>query len=85
MENVGSEVQRLQQLAGLRLIQNGSFGEQDTQTPAIPEIIVAPMGNMPVIKDLVVDMSSFWNHLEAVEPYVSTVRDKSQNESFTNT
>jgi len=25
-----------------------------------------------VIKDLVVDMSSFWNHLEAVEPYVST-------------
>ncbi len=38
----------------------------------IPEIIVAPMGNMPVIKDLVVDMSSFWNHLEAVDPYVST-------------
>lgn len=38
----------------------------------IPEIIVAPMGNMPVLKDLVVDMSSFWNHLEAVDPYVST-------------
>jgi succinate dehydrogenase / fumarate reductase iron-sulfur subunit len=38
----------------------------------IPEIIVAPMGNMPVIKDLVVDMSSFWNHLQAVDPYVST-------------
>ena len=55
-ENVGSEVQRLQ------------TGDND----AIPEIIVAPMGNMPVIKDLVVDMSSFWNHLEAVDPYVST-------------
>ncbi len=56
-ENVGSELQRLQLLPG---------------TDAIPEITVAPMGNMPVIKDLVVDMSSFWNHLEAVEPYVST-------------
>ncbi len=55
-ENVGSEVARLQ------------TGEKTAD--AIPEIIVAPMGNMPVIKDLVVDMSSFWNHLEAVDPYV---------------
>ena len=38
----------------------------------MPKIIIAPMGNMPVIKDLVVDMTSFWNHLEAVDPYVST-------------
>lgn len=38
----------------------------------IPEITIAPMGNMPVIKDLVVDMQSFWDNLEAVEPYVST-------------
>ncbi|NEO29269.1 MAG: succinate dehydrogenase/fumarate reductase iron-sulfur subunit [Symploca sp. SIO3C6] len=37
-----------------------------------PEIMIAPMGNMPVIKDLVVDMQSFWDNLEAVEPYVST-------------
>lgn len=37
-----------------------------------PQIMIAPMGNMPVIKDLVVDMQPFWNHLEAVEPYVST-------------
>jgi succinate dehydrogenase / fumarate reductase iron-sulfur subunit len=27
---------------------------------------------MPVIKDLVVDMCSFWDNLEAVDPYVST-------------
>lgn len=60
-ENVGSEVQRLQ-------IQKNVSSQLDS----IPEIIVAPMGNMPVIKDLVVDMSSFWNNLEAVEPYVST-------------
>src|SRR6476661_11215840 len=38
----------------------------------IPEITIAPLGNMPVIKDLVVDMQSFWNHLEAVDPYIST-------------
>lgn len=60
-ENVGSEVQRLQLGANATI-----------DSDAIPEITVAPMGNMPVIKDLVVDMSSFWNHLEAVEPYVST-------------
>ncbi|BAU12112.1 succinate dehydrogenase iron-sulfur subunit [Leptolyngbya sp. NIES-3755] len=38
----------------------------------IPEIAIAPLGNMPVIKDLVVDMSSFWANLKAVDPYVST-------------
>jgi succinate dehydrogenase / fumarate reductase iron-sulfur subunit len=38
----------------------------------LPEIVIAPMGNMPVIKDLVVDMSPFWQHLEAVDPYVSS-------------
>lgn len=57
-ENVGSEVQRLQIGAA-------------TNSDAMPEIIIAPMGNMPVIRDLVVDMSSFWNHLEVVEPYIS--------------
>lgn len=59
-ENVGSEVQKLQ------------IGDATTNSDAMPEIIIAPMGNMPVIKDLVVDMSSFWNHLEVVEPYIST-------------
>ena len=38
----------------------------------IPEITIAPMGNMPVIKDLVVDMTAFWGNLNAVDPYVST-------------
>jgi succinate dehydrogenase / fumarate reductase, iron-sulfur subunit len=55
-ENIGSELAR--------------FGQ--TTDGQIPEIIVAPMGNMPVMKDLVVDMSSFWDNLEAVDPYVST-------------
>ncbi|MBW4547208.1 MAG: succinate dehydrogenase/fumarate reductase iron-sulfur subunit [Symplocastrum torsivum CPER-KK1] len=55
-ENVGSEL-----------------AKQHTHNESgIPEITVAPMGNMPVIKDLVVDMHSFWDNLEAVDPYVST-------------
>jgi succinate dehydrogenase / fumarate reductase iron-sulfur subunit len=28
------------------------------------------MGNMPVIKDLVTDMASFWSKVKAVEPYL---------------
>jgi succinate dehydrogenase / fumarate reductase iron-sulfur subunit len=55
-ENVGNELAKL-------------------PTPAesgIGEITIAPLGNMPVIKDLVVDMRSFWDNLEAVDPYVST-------------
>jgi succinate dehydrogenase / fumarate reductase, iron-sulfur subunit len=55
-EVVGHELERQQQL-----------GQSDP-----PEIEIAPMGNMPVIKDLVVDMSSFWQNLNAVDPYVST-------------
>jgi succinate dehydrogenase / fumarate reductase iron-sulfur subunit len=41
-------------------------------TEAVPTITIAPMGNMPVIKDLVVDMQGFWQNLQAVDPYVST-------------
>jgi succinate dehydrogenase / fumarate reductase, iron-sulfur subunit len=36
------------------------------------EITIAPLGNLPVIRDLVVDMKPFWNHLKAVDPYIST-------------
>ncbi len=39
---------------------------------AIPVIEIAPMGNMPVIKDLVVQMDQFWQNLDQVEPYVSS-------------
>ncbi|MCP2731154.1 succinate dehydrogenase/fumarate reductase iron-sulfur subunit [Limnofasciculus baicalensis] len=38
----------------------------------LAEITIAPLGNLPVIKDLVVDMRSFWDNLEAVDPYVSS-------------
>jgi len=55
-ENIGSELAR----------------DHSYTASGIPEITVAPMGNMPIIKDLVVDMTSFWDNLEAVDPYVST-------------
>ncbi|MGY6530849.1 MAG: succinate dehydrogenase/fumarate reductase iron-sulfur subunit [Cyanobacterium sp.] len=55
-ENVGEELSKI------------SFWEKGKN----PEIIISPLGNMPVVKDLVVDMSNFWNDLEKVEPYVST-------------
>lgn len=51
----------------------GELAKQPSQNKTeIPEITVAPMGNMPVIKDLVVEMRSFWDNLDAVDPYVST-------------
>lgn len=63
-ENVGSEMARLQQLKA---------AASDSTPSEMPlEITIAPMGNMPVIKDLVVDMRSFWDCLEAVDPYIST-------------
>lgn len=64
-ESVGGELSRL--ASG---ISGGSDSTADLST-ATPTITIAPMGNMPVIKDLVVDMKSFWDNLEAVDPYVS--------------
>ena len=51
----------------------------------IPEITIAPLGNMPVIKDLVVDMKGFWDNLEIVEPYVSTAARKIPEREFLQT
>ncbi|WP_427159125.1 succinate dehydrogenase/fumarate reductase iron-sulfur subunit [Aliinostoc sp. HNIBRCY26] len=55
------------------------------QSDGIPEISIAPMGNMPVIKDLVVDMNSFWENLEAVAPYVSTAARQVPEREFLQT
>jgi succinate dehydrogenase / fumarate reductase, iron-sulfur subunit len=55
-ENVAQEISRIQTLA-------------DSE---IPKITIAPLGNLPVIKDLVVDMGGFWQGLEAVSPYVNS-------------
>ncbi len=35
-------------------------------------ISISPMGNLPVVKDLIVDMDRFWADLKRIDPYVST-------------
>lgn len=35
-----------------------------------PELVITPMRTMPIIKDLVTDMSRFWQHFRDVEPYL---------------
>ncbi|MBO3462309.1 succinate dehydrogenase/fumarate reductase iron-sulfur subunit [Aetokthonos hydrillicola Thurmond2011] len=73
-ENVNSEIAKSEKLP-----------ISGSETNVIPEITVAPLGNMPVIKDLVVDMSSFWNNLEKVAPYVSTAGRKVPEREFLQT
>jgi succinate dehydrogenase / fumarate reductase iron-sulfur subunit len=43
----------------------------ETQAVAIGNVIkIRPLAHMPVIKDLVVDMDRFWQHYEAIKPYL---------------
>lgn len=67
-ENVGGELARLSEIASQSLAEPAPDGI----STIVPTITVAPMGNMPVIKDLIVDMKSFWDNLDAVDPFVST-------------
>lgn len=73
-ENIGSEIARF-----APQISPQDYGK------SIPQITIAPLGNMPVLKDLVVDMSRFWNNLEAVSPYVSTAARKVPEREFLQT
>ena len=34
------------------------------------EPVISPMGNLPVVKDLVVDMTPFWNKMRAMKPWL---------------
>ncbi|MBW4448192.1 MAG: succinate dehydrogenase/fumarate reductase iron-sulfur subunit [Spirirestis rafaelensis WJT71-NPBG6] len=73
-ENLKSEIAKLQNIS-----------TPGSNANAIPEIMIAPLGNMPVIKDLVVDMSSFWDNLEAVAPYVSAAARQVPEREFLQT
>lgn len=53
-ENVGHEIEAFKQLTA----------------DGVPVISVAPLGNLPVLKDLVVEMQPFWDDLETIVPYV---------------
>jgi succinate dehydrogenase / fumarate reductase, iron-sulfur subunit len=50
------------------------------------QLLIEPMGNLPVIKDLVVDMNKFWQNLAKVDPFVSTAsRQISNGQEFLQT
>lgn len=69
-ENVGNEIRQ---------------GLVEKTADGVPEITIAPLGNFPVIKDLIVNMASFWDNLEAVAPYVSTAGRKVPEREFLQT
>lgn len=80
-ENVGSEITRLKQASEM----SGNEGMTGFTSDGIPIMTLAPMGNMPVLKDLVVDMGSFWANLKAVDPYVSTAARQVPEREFLQT
>jgi succinate dehydrogenase / fumarate reductase, iron-sulfur subunit len=40
------------------------------------EPVISPMGNLPVVKDLVVDMDPFWSKIRAVKPWLDPGYDE---------
>lgn len=72
-ENVGGEIDRLK--AG------GVLETEDDR----PVLTITPMGNMPVMKDLIVDMKGFWQDLKAIDPYVSTASRQIPEREFLQT
>jgi len=46
------------------------------------EITVEPMGNMPVIKDLVTDMETFWAKIRQVDPYIQPATPPPPDEEY---
>jgi len=40
-----------------------------------PAVRIEPLTNMPVLKDLIVDMSVFWQKLSAVQPWLQTLAE----------
>jgi succinate dehydrogenase / fumarate reductase, iron-sulfur subunit len=49
------------------------------------QLTIEPMGNLPIVKDLVVDMSKFWQNLARVDPYVATDARKISEKEFLQT
>jgi succinate dehydrogenase / fumarate reductase iron-sulfur subunit len=50
-----------------------------------PTITIAPLDNLPVIRDLIVDMQPFWRNLQAVDPYISTAAREIPEREFLQT
>jgi succinate dehydrogenase / fumarate reductase iron-sulfur subunit len=44
--------------------------------------VIGPMGNMPVLKDLVVDMGPFWSKIRAMKPWLQTGYEQIPEKEF---
>ncbi|MEM6448269.1 MAG: succinate dehydrogenase/fumarate reductase iron-sulfur subunit, partial [Cyanobacteria bacterium P01_D01_bin.123] len=45
-------------------------------------ITIGPLGNLPVLKDMVVEMSDFWHNLKRVAPYVDSTSSQMPQREF---
>ena len=46
------------------------------------EPVISAMGNMPILKDLVVDMSPFWSKIRAMKPWLDTGYEEIPEQEF---
>jgi succinate dehydrogenase / fumarate reductase, iron-sulfur subunit len=76
---------------GMRVNGKATLACQKNIAEVIPEgetqpiITIAPLGNLPVVKDLIVDMTKFWQNLQRVDPYVSTAARSIAEKEFNQT
>ncbi|MEE3718998.1 succinate dehydrogenase/fumarate reductase iron-sulfur subunit [Tumidithrix elongata RA019] len=63
----------------------GTHPARNREPEFVPELVVEPMQNLPVIKDLVVDMTKFWQNLSKVDPFVSTASRQISKTEFLQT
>ena len=47
-----------------------------------PEIVLEPLPNMPILKDLIVDMTSFWEAWASVSPYLISPEQTPKKENL---
>src|SRR5881398_1192890 len=47
--------------------------------------VISPMGNLPVLKDLVVDMSPFWTKIRAMKPWLEPGYEEYPEKEFRHT
>jgi len=59
-----------------------NFGKKPNDWDIENEILIEPLPNMTIIKDLVVDMEPFWNFYEYVKPYFTREFRDTQPESL---
>jgi len=73
---------------GMRINGKSSLACQHTASAVMTptgEITIEPMQNLPVIRDLVVDMQNFWNNLHCVDPYVASDARQPKDQEFRQT